>query len=59
MLKILDLSIASPLTNTLTFIFTYISGILFFGEKAEDSLEKKIGLSLVCFGVVLIMVDKL
>jgi len=55
-----DLSIASPLTNTLTFIVTYLAGILLFGEKDEESnIEKKIGLTFVCSGVLLIMIDKL
>jgi len=55
------LSIAGPLTNTLTFVFTYISGTVFFGEKdeTENPRMKKCGLILICSGVFLCLLDKL
>lgn len=51
-----DLSLAVPVTNSLTFIFTMLSGHI-FGEKIK-SLETYIGIVLVVVGVALCVSDK-
>ncbi|XP_021361859.1 transmembrane protein 234 homolog [Mizuhopecten yessoensis] len=51
-----DLSLAVPITNSLTFIFTSISGTL-LGEK-PPSLETCLGMVLVVCGVSLCVFDK-
>ncbi|CAG7838504.1 unnamed protein product [Allacma fusca] len=54
-----ELMIAGPLTNTLTFVVTYLSGKLIFGEKDESSFTKKLGLACICGGVTICLYDKL
>ncbi|XP_025110588.1 transmembrane protein 234 homolog isoform X1 [Pomacea canaliculata] len=56
MLSSTDLSLAVPLTNSLTFIFTSLSGRI-LGEKPE-SYETLLGLFLVVCGVVLCVYSK-
>ncbi|XP_033738195.1 transmembrane protein 234-like isoform X2 [Pecten maximus] len=51
-----DLSLAVPITNSLTFIFTSISGTL-LGEK-PPSFETCVGMALVVCGVSLCVFDK-
>ncbi|XP_060599715.1 transmembrane protein 234 homolog [Ruditapes philippinarum] len=52
-----DLSLAVPITNSLTFIFTAISGHL-LGERIE-SKKTIIGMLLVVCGVTLCVLDKI
>lgn len=48
-----DLSIAGPLTNTMTFVVTYFAdGYLFGRADSERSIHQRIGLGFVCAGVL-------
>ncbi|VDI10812.1 Hypothetical predicted protein [Mytilus galloprovincialis] len=51
-----ELSLAVPVTNSLTFIFTMLSGH-FLGEKIQ-SLETFIGVAMVVLGVALCVSNK-
>lgn len=53
----LDLSIASPLTNSLTLVFTTVFGMLMLGEKAP-STRTFCGISLILGGILLATVNK-
>jgi drug/metabolite transporter (DMT)-like permease len=50
-----DLSIAGPLTNTMTFVVTYFADGYFFGKSSisERNIYEKVGLCSICLGVLL------
>lgn len=49
-----DLSIAGPLTNTMTFVVTYFADGYFFGkDNNERNNYHRVGLVLICAGVLL------
>lgn len=49
-----DLSIAGPLTNTMTFVVTYFADGYFFERQSEESNKyHKVGLVLICTGILL------
>ncbi|KAI4471691.1 hypothetical protein MML48_1g14990 [Holotrichia oblita] len=55
-LQNVDISIAVPVTNSLTFIFTAITGII-LGERKPKKLGTYIGILLILFGTCVICYD--
>ena len=48
-----DISLASPICNSLTFTFTAITSILVFGERLDSPFHTILGIIFVLFGVTL------
>jgi len=50
-----DLAVAGPLTNTMTFIVTYVADNFMFGHKNSNNTYEKVGLCCICLGILLCM----